>query len=51
MNRVFISYAHGSAERAAKVLALAQRLRSDGVDCRVDAFINGQPEEGWPLWM
>jgi hypothetical protein len=51
MIRVFISYAHGSADRTAKVLALAQRLRLDGVDCRIDAFINGQPEEGWPLWM
>ena len=33
MARVFISYAHESKEQSARVLALAQRLRSDGVDC------------------
>jgi len=51
MSRVFISYTHDSAEHRARVLDLAQQLRADGVDCWLDAFVLGHPEEGWPLWM
>jgi len=51
MLRVFVSYSQESADHAAQVLKLAQRLRSDGIDCRLDAFINGNPDEGWQLWM
>lgn len=49
--RVFISYTHDSQAHKIRVVKLAQRLREDGVDCRIDAFLNGNPEEGWPLWM
>ena len=49
--RVFVSYSHDSNEHRARVIDLAQRLREDGVDCRIDAFVNGHPPEGWPLWM
>lgn len=48
---VFISYSHDSAVHEARVLALAQRLRGDGLDCRIDRFVSGGPAEGWPLWM
>jgi hypothetical protein len=49
--RVFISYSHDSTEHAEGVLALAQRLREDGVDAWIDQYENGTPEEGWPRWM
>jgi len=32
------------------VLALANRLRADGVDCSVDQY-EESPPEGWPQWM
>jgi hypothetical protein len=47
---VFISYSHESDEHAARVLELAQRLRSDGVDCWIDQF-EQSPLEGFPRWM
>ena len=49
--RVFISYSHDSPEHADRVLALADRLRQDGLDCILDQYILGSPDEGWPLWM
>jgi SEFIR domain len=49
--RVFISYSHDSTEHTKAVLALAQRLRQDGVDAWIDQYENGTPEEGWPRWM
>jgi hypothetical protein len=49
--RVFISYSHDSSEHAKAILALAQRLRQDGVDAWIDQYENGTPEEGWPRWM
>ena len=48
--RVFISYSHDSAKHADRVLALADRLREDGVDCMVDQY-EPAPQEGWPRWM
>jgi hypothetical protein len=32
------------------VRVLADRLRSDGIDCRIDQYIPF-PSEGWPRWM
>ena len=49
--RVFISYSHDSVEHKAFVLQLANRLRSDGLDCQLDQYINGSPPEGWQRWM
>jgi hypothetical protein len=46
---VFISYSHDSTEHEERVLALANRLRSDGVDAIIDQ--GESPPEGWPLWM
>lgn len=48
---VFISYSHDSDEHREKVLALAARLRLDGLDARLDQQVNGTPEQGWPRWM
>jgi tetratricopeptide (TPR) repeat protein len=50
MPTIFISYSHDSAEHAARVLALADRLIEDGLDCVLDQYI-GDPPEGWPRWM
>lgn len=48
--RVFISYSHESEEHRARVLALAQQLRADGVDAWIDRFVP-PPAEGWSRWM
>jgi hypothetical protein len=48
---VFISYSQDSAEHREKVLRLAERLRQDGLDARLDQHVNGTPEQGWPRWM
>jgi SEFIR domain/KAP family P-loop domain len=48
--KVLISYSHDSPEHAQHVLALANRLREDGVDCIIDQYVVA-PEEGWPRWM
>jgi tetratricopeptide (TPR) repeat protein len=50
MSKVFISYSHDSEEHAERVLALANRLRNDGVDCVIDQY-EPYPPEGWPKWM
>jgi tetratricopeptide (TPR) repeat protein len=47
--KVFISYSHDSPEHMDRVLALSDRLRKQGVDCRIDQY-EQSPEEGWPLW-
>jgi hypothetical protein len=47
--RAFISYSHDSTEHEERVLALANRLRNDGVDVTIDQ--GESPPEGWPLWM
>ena len=48
--KVFISYSHDSLEHDDRVLALANRLRSEGIDTILDQY-NSDPPEGWPLWM
>jgi hypothetical protein len=45
---VFISYSHDSQEQMDRVWKLSERLRRDGVDCRIDQ--HGEPEQGWPRW-
>ena len=42
---VFISYSHDSKEHATRVLALADRLIEDGLDCILDQY-EGDPPEG-----
>lgn len=48
--RVFLSYSWDSDPHKERVLQLAQRLRKDGVDARIDRFTSFPPE-GWPRWM
>lgn len=36
--RVFLSYSHDSPAHNDCVLALANRLRGDGIDCVIDQF-------------
>jgi hypothetical protein len=49
--KVFISYAQENLELSNNVLFTSQKLRSDGVDCFIDQYINGNPECGWLQWM
>ena len=46
----FISYSHETPDHDERVLNLAKRLRTEGVDCEIDSF-QVSPPEGWPLWM
>jgi hypothetical protein len=48
--RVFISYAHELETHGEWVLALADRLRADGIDALVDRHVDW-PEKGWRGWM
>jgi hypothetical protein len=44
-----ISYSHDSPVHVDRVLALSDRLRAEGVDCRIDQY-EQSPAEGWPRW-
>ncbi len=48
--KVFISYSHDSPAHEAKVLALANRLRSNGIDAVLDQY-ESFPARGWIQWM
>src|SRR5260221_9950133 len=48
--KVFVSYSHDSPEHGDHVLALADRLRFDGIDCILDQY-EESPAEGFPRWM
>ena len=48
--RVFISYAHKNQAYEDKVLKLANKLRSEGIDAMIDQYEEA-PSEGWPRWM
>jgi hypothetical protein len=54
MNHVFISYRHESAEYAAKVRALADSLKADGLPVAFDQLYlqdePGGPDGGWGPW-
>jgi peptidoglycan hydrolase-like protein with peptidoglycan-binding domain len=47
--RVFISYSHDSDQHMERVLVLADRLRSDGVEAIIDQYVQS-PAAGWPAW-
>lgn len=49
-DEVFLSYSHDSADHVRNALELANRLRSEGVDCVLDQY-ESSPPEGWPRWM
>lgn len=48
--RVFISYSWEPEKHRELVLNLANDLRRDGIDCRIDQF-EQNPIRGWPAWM
>ena len=48
--KVFISYSHDSPAHEAKVLALSNRLRGNGIDAVVDQY-EPFPPRGWIEWM
>jgi hypothetical protein len=48
--KVLLSYSHDSPEHQQRVLTLANRLRSDGIDCMIDQYVV-VPAVGWTLWM
>ncbi len=50
LGQVFNSYSHDSAEHIKQVLELSNKIRSDGIDCNLDQYVNSPPE-GWPRWM
>lgn len=47
---VFISYSQDSVAFSNRVLALSNRLRSEGIDAVLDQYEEAPPE-GWPRWM
>jgi len=49
--RVFVSWAHERRDEGhgEQVLGLANRLRGDGVDARIDLY-EPSPGQGWPKW-
>jgi hypothetical protein len=49
--RVFISYSHEEVAHNARVVGLANRLRTeDGVDAIIDRYVQSPPE-GWARWV
>ncbi|HZZ17009.1 MAG TPA: SEFIR domain-containing protein [Candidatus Sulfotelmatobacter sp.] len=50
VGEVFISYSWDTESHVQSVLALSNRLRSEGIDCVLDQY-EESPPEGWPLWM
>jgi hypothetical protein len=48
--RVFISYSHDSDLHSARVRALADQLRTDGIESWLDQYAQ-DPDEGWIVWM
>ena len=51
MVRVFISYSHDSEEHRQFVRQLSDRLRTNGVECQIDQYVNGFPPGRWQPWM
>jgi hypothetical protein len=47
--KVFISYSYDTEEHMDRVLALADRLREDGIDCNIDQY-EQSPAHGWSRW-
>ena len=47
---VFISYSQGLESHSALVRTFADRLKTFGIDVRLDQY-NPDPPDGWPLWM
>ena len=50
MLKTFISYSHDSVDHKRLVRDLADRLRTEGIECSFDQY-EESPEEGWIAWM
>lgn len=50
VGEVFISYSWETEDHVQAVLALSNRLRSEGIDCVLDQY-EQSPPEGWQRWM
>ena len=48
--KIFISYTQDGEEHSNKILDLANKLRSEGIDVTLDQY-EQSPPEGWPQWM
>lgn len=48
--KVFISYSWDSESHQKEVLAQANRLRQQGIDCQIDQYVE-HPEKTWLNWM
>jgi hypothetical protein len=48
--KVYISYTHDSQEQMERVLDLSNLLRSKGIDCIIDQYVES-PAIGWLRWM
>ncbi len=48
--RIFISYSHDSVSHVDRVRALADHLREEGIDARLDQY-ELAPPQGWPRWI
>ena len=48
--RVFVSYSHDSEEHRQRVLTLANKLRDDGIDVRIDRYTPAPSEAGPAGW-
>lgn len=44
-----VSYAHAASALDETISALADRLRADGIDCKLEQ--NASPPQGWVAWM
>lgn len=48
--KTFISYSHDNDEHRRTVLAFADQLRKQGINCNLDQY-EDSPENGWISWM
>jgi hypothetical protein len=48
--KTFISYSHDSEELKRIILAFANQLRQQGINCNLDQY-EESPENGWISWM
>ena len=49
--KVFISYSHDSEAHRVWVRSLADRFCNEGLDCVIDQYVHGGPDEYWMRWM
>jgi len=50
LRKIFVSYSWDSDTHKDRILALADQLRKDGLDCHLDQY-EVAPPQGWARWM